>query len=46
MESKQSSNKSMSREEALKRAELKEMMNRLKEKSYYEHEDQIASRSR
>ena len=40
MESKQSSNKSMSREE------LKEMMNRLKEKSYYEHEDQIASRSR
>jgi hypothetical protein len=40
MESKQSSNKSMSREE------LKEMLNRLKEKSYYEHEDQIASRSR
>lgn len=40
MERKQSSNKSMSREE------LKEMLNRLKEKSYYEHEDQIASRSR
>lgn len=40
MEIKQSSNKPMTREE------LKEMLNRLKEKSYYEHEDQIASRSR
>lgn len=28
------------------REELKEMLNRLKEKAYYEHEDQIASRSR
>lgn len=40
MEIKQSSNKPMTREE------LKEMLNRLKEKSYYEHEDQIASRGR
>lgn len=28
------------------REELKEMLNRLKEQKYYEHEDQIASRSR
>lgn len=28
------------------REELKEILNRQKEKSYYEHEDQIASRSR
>lgn len=28
------------------REELKEMLNRLKEKSYYEHEDEVASRSR
>lgn len=28
------------------REELKEMLNRLKEKSYYEHEDQIVARSR
>ena len=40
MESKQSSNKSVTREE------LKEMLNRQKEESYYEHEDQIVSRSR
>lgn len=30
----------------MSREELKEMLNRLKEKSYYEHEDQIVSRSR
>ena len=36
----------MTREEALKRAELKEMLNRLKEQKYYEHEEQIVSRSR
>jgi hypothetical protein len=28
------------------REELKEMLNRLKEQKYYEHEDQIVSRSR
>lgn len=28
------------------REELKEILNRLKEQKYYEHEDQIASRSR
>lgn len=28
------------------REELKELMNRQKEQKYYEHEDQIASRSR
>lgn len=28
------------------REELKEMLNLLKEKAYYEHEDQIVSRSR
>lgn len=28
------------------REELKEVLNRLKEQKYYEHEDQIASRSR
>ena len=40
MESKQSGNKPVSRED------LKEMLNRQKEQKYYEHEDQIASRSR
>lgn len=28
------------------REELKEMLNRLKEQKYYEHEDQIVARSR
>lgn len=28
------------------REELKEMLNRLKEQKYYEHEDQIVSRGR
>ena len=28
------------------REELKEMLNRLKEQKYYEHEDQIAHRGR
>ena len=30
----------------MSREELKEMLNRLKEQKYYEHEDQIASRGR
>lgn len=28
------------------REELKEMLNRLKEQKYYEHEEQVVSRSR
>lgn len=34
----------MSREEALKRAELKEMLNKQKEAEYYKHLDQVGGK--